>query len=198
MSDKKLLISINVDHISKANLEETLILFSHLNLRGTFFISINWAKQYPALARQLAASHEIGLYAYAGGDMDSVLLKEQKVTLEHLSTSLVYGFRSAGSHPVDATVVKTAGFIYQALEGRNRPRSLFLEKDLWSIPLSSSLLLKYTLTAEYLANTILKKDGMMAISYPLKTANSFLQFLQKKGQFCANIDWLQDQLNDDN
>ncbi|SFE81227.1 hypothetical protein SAMN05518672_110172 [Chitinophaga sp. CF118] len=219
MHNRKLLISVNLDESqpdsSATGLENTLNVFDKFNVRGTFFITINWAQLHSGLVQRLSARHEIGLYAHEGSNMDHIQLKGLKDTLQGLSGTLVYGFRNAGTLAADAVAVKAAGFIYQApaiAAGRHKPRTLFQEKDLWTIPVSVSPLFRYAFSAhnvkhtpgviiQHLCNTILRKDGMITITYPLTADNrssSLLQVLQNKGQFYTNIEWLQEQLYDGN
>ncbi len=92
------------------------------NIKATFFLTGKWVQQYPDLARQIAAEHEIGNHSFSHPDFKN-LTNEQILAEMELAEQIIFETTGKETRPLwrapfgsrDArilSVIKAAGWIY--------------------------------------------------------------------------------------
>jgi peptidoglycan/xylan/chitin deacetylase (PgdA/CDA1 family) len=125
-----------------------LDLLDKYKVRATFFVTLNFAKKYPELIREVSEKHEIGCHGYSHIDNYSKngveRILEAKKGIEKIIGKKIYGFRAPrGNRPEFKDLSKT-GFVYDSslnptlgigrYNNLNESRRIFRQDGLFEIP----------------------------------------------------------------
>ena len=131
---------------------EGLILLQNLlntyEIPATFFCTGVFAEAYPDVIRTLSHTHEIASHTFFHSTFDDRDLERSKNTLEHIIEKEIQGLRMPRMQFVENTLVKKAGYSYNAslnptlIPGRynnlSKPKLPFREGGIWTIPATVS------------------------------------------------------------
>lgn len=212
MNTSRILISIDLEELHlqagnnrKAGLEEglqisqyglgkVLTLLDRYQVRATFFMTAVWAKTYPIVARELASRHEVGAYGCV-----------EKHIIEQLTGSRVYGCRMEPGTKPDYKALKTAGYVYHS--GGQGVRPMTIADGLYEIYAERvrPLWITRLLTGGRKVIALRFNSGELGVHPTSLVGNprlearldSVLVYLQRKGLFMPHIEWLQEQLSDE-
>lgn len=132
-----------------------LDLLDQLNVTATFFCTAYFALQHQDLIRRTAVRHEIASHGYYHNRFVPEDLERSRVALEGVCGVPIRGYRHARLRPLDASLVRDAGYLYNSSEnpiwlpGRynnlRRPRVTHFEGGLLNMPLSATPLVRFPL-----------------------------------------------------
>ncbi|MBD1395270.1 polysaccharide deacetylase family protein [Mucilaginibacter glaciei] len=133
-----------------------LDLLQRTGIKGTFFITANYAINQPdVIARIVSEGHEVASHGYYHSAFENKHLLQSKLALEQLTGKTVKGFRMARMMPVDNAAVKQAGYLYNSsinptfIPGRynnlNISRTFYREGGIMQLPSSVSPRLRFPL-----------------------------------------------------
>lgn len=152
----------------------------------TMFTTANFAQQYPADIKAMAAKHEIASHTFYHSFFETKHLAESKTLLEQISGQTIYGLRMPRMGTVNMDDVAAAGYMYDSsinptfLPGRynnfHLPRSAYKEKNILRFPVSVTPHLRIPLfwlsfknfpypIYKMLALQTLKKDGYLSLYF---------------------------------
>ncbi len=141
--------------VSWAGLNAVLALLAQLQVRATFFVTANFALQYPELIRDMAQTHEIASHGFYHGSFQRGDLAESKRAIAAISQTPVQGFRMARLQPVDDADIHAAGYDYNSslnptwIPGRynhlTKPRRYYYAHQVLNIPVSVTPLVRFPL-----------------------------------------------------
>ncbi|MDD5254419.1 MAG: polysaccharide deacetylase family protein [Candidatus Nanoarchaeia archaeon] len=156
------LIYISEDEMylhSYKGLLKVLDLLERYKIRATFFVTLNFAKRYPQLIRDISEEHEIGCHGYSHVDNYKILgiskIIEAKKGLEKIIGKKVYGFRAPRGNSPGLENLNKTGFIYDSslhpvfIPGRYNnffeSRRIFKQQNIIEMPWAVSTLLRLPL-----------------------------------------------------
>ncbi len=132
--------------VTRNGMERLMPLLHQLQVPATFFTTGHYAMQHKPQIRELAATHEIASHSLHHSRFAEEDLLQSKEILAAISGQPVNGFRMPRLAGVDKTLLKQAGYTYDAslnptwLPGRynylQQPRTIFRSEDLWIMPAS--------------------------------------------------------------
>jgi len=141
--------------VSLHGLQAVLRLLERVQVRVTFFVTANFALQYPELIRDIAQTHEIASHGFYHGSFRRDDLAESKRVLEEIAQAPVRGFRMARLQPVDDQDIHAAGYDYNSslnptwIPGRYnhlaKPRRFYYAHQVLNIPVSVTPVLRFPL-----------------------------------------------------
>jgi len=141
--------------VSFVGLQAILSLLSDLELQATFFVTANFANQYPDTLREMAIQHEIASHGYYHSSFAEADLQKSRATLETIIQRDVYGFRMARLQPISSQAIAAAGYTYNSslnptyIPGRYNHffarRTPYFEQGLLHIPVSVTPLIRFPL-----------------------------------------------------
>lgn len=130
-------------------------LLSTFNIAVTLFTTAHFADHFPDIIRELSLSHEIASHTYYHSAFEISHLKESRLVLEKITGQKITGLRMPRMKRILTRDVADAGYRYDSsvnpiwLPGRynnlNRPRHVFAENDVISIPASVSTFMRIPL-----------------------------------------------------
>lgn len=125
------------------------------NINVTFFTTAFWASYYPEEVQKMAIRNEIASHTYNHNsfNIEDLALSRQK--LQEISGQKVLGLRMPRMKNIDMQAVADAGYLYDSslnpvwVPGRynnlNKPRKIFIEKNVYELPTSASPVLRIPL-----------------------------------------------------
>ncbi|MDD5178470.1 MAG: polysaccharide deacetylase family protein [Candidatus Nanoarchaeia archaeon] len=143
-----------------------LDLLDKYKLKATFFVTLNFAKKYPELIREVSEKHEIGCHGYSHIDnynkKGTERISDAKKGIEKIIGKKIYGFRAPrGNCPGFRELSKT-GFVYDSslhpvfIPGRYNhfleSRRIFKQNNIIEIPWATSTFLRLPLFGFALRN----------------------------------------------
>ncbi|PSB32455.1 polysaccharide deacetylase family protein [Stenomitos frigidus] len=141
--------------VSLKGLEALLPLLEQLQIRSTFFVTANFAKQHPHVVRSLAQTHEVASHGFYHDSFAVSDLRLSKDVLEGITHTAVTGFRMARLQAVSDRAIAAAGYVYNSsmnptyLPGRYnnfwQKRTAFYSQQLLQIPVSVTPLIRFPL-----------------------------------------------------
>ncbi len=141
--------------VSWDGLNAVLRLLARLQVRATFFVTANFALQYPDLIRAMAQTHEIASHGFYHGSFQRTDLAESKRAIEGIARVPVLGFRMARLQPVEDRDISAAGYSYNSslnptwIPGRynhlTKPRRFYDAHHVLNIPVSVTPLVRFPL-----------------------------------------------------
>lgn len=181
--------SISTDEqmeVGKKGLDAIMPVLNDVSIEATLFTTANFAMQYPAAVRSLAARHEIASHTFFHSAFEDAHLLQSKLKLEEISGTPVTGLRMPRMRKVATQEVKKAGYSYDSsinptwLPGRynnlHLPRVMYTDEEMLRVPASVSPFLRLPLfwlsfkNMPYwfflrLALQTLKKDGYICLYF---------------------------------
>lgn len=172
--------------VGKLGLDAVKPLLQDTSVTSTLFTTANFAMQYPADIKRLAAWHEIASHTFYHSNFCEAHLLASKTKLEEISGQTVTGLRMPRMRKVSMAEVKKAGYLYDSsinptwLPGRynnlHLPRTMYTEEGMIRIPASVSPLVRIPLfwlsfknlpygIFKMLALQTLKKDGYLCLYF---------------------------------
>lgn len=148
----------NVDEASKIRvtsegLVRVLDLFDAMDITATFYTTVYFAQNQPALTQRIIARHELASHGYYHSKFSTGDLLQSRRELERLSGRRVSGFRRSRFEAVDPLDVLAAGYTYNSSEnpiwlpGRYmhlfKPRLPYYSGGLLNLPVSASPVIRY-------------------------------------------------------
>ena len=100
--------------ISYDGCERILNILNKYKIKGTFFVSANFAKKYPNLVKKISKKHEIGLHCYEHKDKNFERLEEAKKIIENIINKKIMGFRAPRYQTPDYEQLKELGLKYDS------------------------------------------------------------------------------------
>jgi len=142
--------------ISAKGMDKLLTLFDKYHIQATIFCTANYAQNNPLQIQKIVASgHELASHGYFHSTFATEDLKKSKEKLEEIGQTKVQGFRMPRLRPINYDDLIEAGYSYDSslnpcfLPGRynhlDKPRTLFMYKDLRILPTSVSKYLRIPL-----------------------------------------------------
>jgi hypothetical protein len=129
-------------------LEMIVNIWKSFSIKGTFFTTANFANNYPAAIRSLAANNEIASHTFYHSHFKNEDLLQSKLVLENITGTTVRGLRMPRLRPVEMMEVKKAGYGYDSsinptwIPGRynnfHLPRHPYVQEDVLRFPASVS------------------------------------------------------------
>jgi peptidoglycan/xylan/chitin deacetylase (PgdA/CDA1 family) len=172
--------------IGQLGLQAIMHILNNKELTCTLFTTANFAQQYPADIKRLAAQHEIASHTFYHSSFKNEDLAASKIALENICGKPVTGLRMPRMRAVEMEAVKAAGYQYDSsinptwLPGRynytHLPRTPYMEKEVLRLPASVSPNLRIPLfwlafknfpyqLFRMLALQTLKKDGYLNLYF---------------------------------
>ncbi len=141
--------------ISWQGLNEMIKILEHLDITATFFVTANFAQQYPSAIRALSDRHEIASHGLYHSHCHPHHLRDSRLILENLTGKPIQGFRMPRLQPVNASALQAAGYHYNSslnptyIPGRYnhffQPRTYHYQQHLLHIPTSVTPLIRFPL-----------------------------------------------------
>ena len=141
--------------VSFAGLKSVISLLDKLDIRVTFFVTANFALNYPAMIKELAQKHEIASHGFYHSQFAIADLQKSKQALEAITEQAILGFRMARLQAIDETAIGDAGYVYNSsmnptyLPGRYnnffKPRTAYYANQILNIPVSVTPLIRFPL-----------------------------------------------------
>lgn len=143
--------------------ERILEILKKYKIKGTFFVTSEFADKYPDLIRKISQENEVALHGYKHShnykemDKKKVIdyLKKAKNHLESITKNKIYGFRAPRLQYPSYKIIKKLGFVYDSsfhptwiptrYNNLNGKINIFIKDNLIIVPLSVIPFVKFPL-----------------------------------------------------